>query len=171
MFGAKLQGRQNLDLRTAELWTVGLKKLNVTLSEFLVASELAICQAWPPTCVEDFVALARKEKSQPYPDSYAAFVFACQNEGKTADIKAAYSHIVIYEAVKRIGSHVLKHADDKIFGQWDKVYQQVCQEHASGSEFTLPVASRIEHVPPTPATAEQVNEYLDKIKKMLGGVK
>ena len=167
MFGSKLQGRQNLDLRTAELWTVGLKKLNVTLTEFLKAKEESICMKWPPTCVEDFVALVRSNTSA-YPDSFTAFKFACENEGRTADIKKPYSHVVVYETVKRLGSHALKHADSKYFGIWDKTYTQVIIEFEQGANFTIPESNRIEqkHIP---ADHNVAKDHLAKIKAMLAG--
>ena len=168
MFGSKLQGRQNLDLRTAELWTVGLKKLNVTLTEFLKAKEESICMKWPPTCVEDFVALVRSNTSA-YPDSFTAFKFACENEGRTADIKKPYSHVVVYETVKRLGSHALKHTDSKYFGIWDKTYTQVIIEFEQGANFTIPESNRIEqkHIP---ADDKVANDHLAKIKAMLARV-
>ena len=168
MFGSKLQGRQNLDLRTAELWTVGLKKLNVTLTEFLKAKEESICMKWPPTCVEDFVALVRSNTSA-YPDSFTAFKFACENEGRTADIKKPYSHVVVYETVKRLGSHALKHADSKYFGIWDKTYTQVIIEFEQGANFTIPESNRIEqkHIP---ADEKVADDHLAKIKAMLARV-
>ena len=168
MFGSKLQGRQNLDLRTAELWTVGLKKLNVTLTEFLKAKEESICMKWPPTCVEDFVALVRSNTSA-YPDSFTAFKFACENEGRTADIKKPYDHAVIYETVKRIGSFSLKQADDKFFDTWDKTYQSVIKEHEQGADFTIPQSNRVEHKH-FAADDKTASGHLAKIKAMLAGV-
>ena len=72
MYGAKLKDRQNLDLRTAELWTVVLKKQNVTLKEFTKAHEESICLEWPPTSADDFIKLARKLIASNYPDSHTA---------------------------------------------------------------------------------------------------
>lgn len=168
MYGSKLQGRQNLDLRTAELWTVGLKKLGVTQKEFEKAAEESICLKWPPTCVEDFVALVRVNTNA-YPDSHTAFVFACQNEGKTADVKQAYEHVVVYETVKRLGGFALKNANNKYFDTWDKVYQTVCQEHTNGADFTLPVESRVEYSPVF-ADSESVDDYITKAMAILAGV-
>ena len=169
MYGAKLKDRQNLDLRTAELWTVVLKKQKVTLKEFTKAHEESICLEWPPTSADDFIKLARTLIASNYPDSYTAFTFACQNEGKTADIKAAYEHVVIYETVRRIGSYALKNADDKYFSTWDKVYQAVIAEHEQGADFTIPQSNRVEHKH-FAADDNVAKDHLAKIKAMLAGV-
>lgn len=169
MYGAKLKDRQNLDLRTAELWTVVLKKQKVTLKEFTKAHEESICLEWPPTSADDFIKLARKPIASNYPDSHTAFTFACQNEGKTADIKAAYEHVVIYETVRRMGSYALKNASSSDFKTWDKVYQVVCQEHSNGAVFTIPESRRLETVKQS-ASDDVVNDVLAKAKAMLAGV-
>ena len=169
MYGAKLKDRKNLDLRTAELWTVVLKKQNVTLKEFTKAHEESICLEWPPTSADDFIKLVRKPIVSNYPDSHAAFTFACQNEGKTAYIKAAYEHVVIYKTVRRIGSYALKNADDKYFSNWDKAYQAVCQEHTHGADFTIPKTHRLEAVKQV-ASDEVVSDVFAKAKAMLAGV-
>ena len=81
-------------------------------------------------------------------------------------------HEVIYETAQRIGTWELSTKSEKeTWAMWKDIYPKVCQEHASGIDFTLPVEKRLEQVQPKPATAEQADEYLDRIKKMLGGAK
>lgn len=155
------------DLLTAQIWAVALQDLGMTQEEYYTSYRKSLSLEWLPTTAYDFVALARKPIEQNYPDSHTAFVFACQNEAKTSDIKQAYDHVVIHETVKRLGSFALKNADDKYFNTWDKRYQTVCQEHANGADFTIPVSNQIEQKRIV-ADDEFVNQKIKEIKEMLG---
>lgn len=104
-----------------------------------------------------------KKVALPMPESRVAYMEA---------VHRRYPHEVIYETAQRIGTWELSTKSEKeTWAMWKEIYPKVCQEHASGIDFTLPVEKRLEQVQPKPATAEQADEYLDRIKKMLGGAK
>lgn len=158
-----MKNPQNWNLDTAMAWAIALTDLNMTEREFAIACQKSLSQEWFPTAPYDFLMLARAETVKQYPEIRAAYVEAAQKR---------YPHAVVYETAQRVGTWELSTMPEtETWAMWEHIYPKVCQEHASGTEFTLPVAKCIEHVPPTPATAEQADEYLAKIKKMLGGVK
>ena len=155
-------------LDTVKIWTLALTEMNITPDEFAMAHKKSLSLEWLPTTPYDFLMLAREEIIKKYPDSFTAFKFACENEGMTADIKKPYSHVVIYETVKRIGSFTLKQADDRFFSNWDKVYQAVIKEHEQGADFTIPQSNRVEHKH-FAADDNVDHDHLAKIKAMLAG--
>ncbi len=155
-------------LDTVKIWTLALTEMNITPDEFAMAYKKSLSLEWPPTTPYDFLMLAREEIIKQYPDSFTAFKFACENEGMTADIKKPYSHVVIYETVKRIGSFTLKQADDRFFSNWDKVYQAAIKEHEQGADFTVPQSNRVEYKH-FAADDNVANDHLAKIKAMLAG--
>ena len=156
------------DLLTAQIWAVALADMNMTQDEYYVSYRKSLSLEWLPTTPYDFLMLAREEIIKQYPDSFTAFKFACENEGMTADIKKPYSHVVIYETVKRIGSFTLKQADDRFFSNWDKVYQAVIKEHEQGADFTIPQSNRVEHKH-FAADDNVAQNHLQNIKAMLAG--
>ena len=151
------------DLLTAQIWAVALADMNMTQDEYYVSYRKSLSLEWLPTTPYDFLMLAREEIIKQYPESRVAYMEA---------VHRRYPHEVIYETTQRIGTWELSTKSEKeTWAMWKEIYPKVCQEHASGIDFTLPVEKRLEQVQPKPATAEQADEYLDKIKKMLGGVK
>ena len=154
---------------TVTVWYIALNDLGMTQSEFEISKRKSLGMQWACTAPADFLALARQGVKSKYPDSYTAFKFACENEGKTADIKKPYDHAVIYETVKRIGSFSLKQADDKFFSTWDRTYQAVIAEYEQGADFTIPQSNRVEHKH-FAADDNVAKDHLAKIKAMLAGV-
>ncbi len=150
------------------VWYIALNDLGMNQDEFTLAKRKSLGLQWACTAPADFLALARQDAKSKYPDSFTAFKFACENEGMTADIKKPYSHVVIYETVKRIGSFTLKQADDRFFSNWDKAYQAVIKEHEQGADFTIPQSNRVEHKH-FAADDKIANDHLAKIKSMLAG--
>ena len=151
------------DLLTAQIWAVALADMNMTQDEYYVSYRKSLSLEWLPTTPYDFLMLAREEIIKQYPESRVAYMEA---------VHRRYPHEVIYETAQRIGTWELSTKSEKeTWAMWKEIYPKVCQEHASGIDFTLPVEKRLEQVQPKPATAEQADEYLDRIKKMLGGAK
>lgn len=167
LFGKKMRDNDWQD-DTVTVWYIALNDLGMSQDEFALAKRKSLGLQWACTAPADFLALARQDAKSKYPDSFTAFKFACENEGMTADIKKPYSHVVIYETVKRIGSFTLKQADDRFFSNWDKAYQAVIKEHEQGADFTIPESHRIEqkHIP---ADEKVADDHLAKIKAMLAG--
>ena len=159
MFGNKLQDRQHLDLRTAELWALALRNERLTLAEFKQAAALSLSLKWPPTSAADFVALIRTESE--YPETYKAYKQAANQD---------YSHEVIYESAKRVGFwEIRSQAESVTYKRWQKVYPEVCEEHRKGAVFKLPESHQIEHkhIPASPDSS--VMQEWEKLKqRMLG---
>ena len=168
LFGSKMND-DDWQQDTLQVWFIALNDLGMNQDEFNLAKRKSLGLQWACTAPADFLALARQEAKSKYPDSFTAFKFACENKGRTADIKKPYSHVVVYETVKRLGSHALKHADSKYFGIWDKTYTQVIIEFEQGANFTIPESNRIEqkHIPADDNVAQN---HLQNIKAMLAGV-
>lgn len=143
IYGAKLQGRQNLSLQTAETWAVSLKLMNMSMSEFEQAAAMSLCFEWPPTATHDFLALVRTNPASQYPQADEAFVIACSNCGMRGDVQRKWKHGVIYETANRIGWGRLASASEGFFKTFKSVYDQVCQEHASGKSFVIEKSHRI----------------------------
>lgn len=140
-FGAKLQGRQKLDIKTAETWAVALKLLNASKNEFEQALAISLCLEWPPTAAYDFLALARPDLSKSYQDATAAYRDAANG---------TYKHEVVYETARRVGFWELKTKPESVtLKSWLGHYSDVCKEHAQGSQFALPEAQQVtyEHTP------------------------
>ena len=167
LFGSKMND-DDWQQDTLQVWFIALNDLGMNQDEFNLAKRKSLGLQWACTAPADFLALARQEAKSKYPDSFTAFKFACENEGMTADIKKPYSHVVIYETVKRIGSFTLKQADDRFFSNWDKVYQAVIKEHEQGADFTIPQSNRVEHKH-FAVDGNVFNDHLAKIKAMLAG--
>lgn len=153
IYGAKLQGRQNLSLQTAETWAVSLKLMNMSLNEFEQAAAMSLCFEWPPTATYDFLALVRTDPSQQYPQADEAFVIACSNCGMKGDVKRKWKHGVIYETANRIGWGRLASASEGFLKTFKTTYEQVCSEHAGGKSFVIDKSHRIAPVPHEPVKA------------------
>ena len=167
LFGKKMRDNDWQD-DTVQVWYIALNDLGMSQDAFSLAKRKSLGLQWPCTAPADFMALVSDGSASKYPDSETVFRFACENEGRTADNKKPYSHVVVYETVKRLGSHALKHADSKYFGIWDKTYTQVIIEFEQGANFTIPESNRIEqkHIP---ADEKVADDHLAKIKAMLAG--
>lgn len=151
------------DLLTAQIWAVALADMNMTQDEYYVSYRKSLSLEWLPTTPYDFLMLAREEIIKQYPESRVAYMEA---------VHRRYPHEVIYETAQRIGTWELSTKSEKeTWAMWKDIYPKVCQEHASGIDFTLPVEKRLEQVQPKPASADKVDEYLASIKKTLGGAK
>lgn len=159
IYGAKLQGRQNLSLQTAETWAVSLKLMDMSLKEFELATAMSLCLEWPPTATYDFLALVRHDPSKQYPPADQAFVIACSNCGMRGDVERKWKHGVIYETANRIGWDRLSRASESYLRTFRTVYEQVCNEHAEGKTFVIPKSHRLEYShtvisPDSPMNAE-----------------
>lgn len=159
VFGSKLQERQSVDLRTAELWSIALQQLRITPGEFKTAMAKSICLQWPPTAPADFLALGRTETASEYPAAQSAFTTACQNCGMRGDVKRDWKHEVIYETANRIGWGVLASATEYYFKTFQEIYEQVVNEHRNGGRFVIPEERQLayEHTPVQQGTAASAN--------------
>ena len=170
VFGSKLQERQSVDLRTAELWSIALQQLRITPDEFKTAMAKSICLQWPPTAPADFLALGRTETASEYPAAQSAFTTACQNCGMRGDIKRDWKHEVVYETANRIGWGVLASATDYYFKTFQEIYEQVVSEHRNGADFKVPETHRVEHShAPVQAGSEadkRISEKLAELRRM-----
>lgn len=162
VFGAKLQERQSVDLRTAELWSIALQQLRITPGEFKTAMAKSICLQWPPTAPADFLALGRTETASNYPDMKQAYLAAANGD---------YKHEVVLETAKRVGSWELKTQPESVsYKSWQKHYPEVCEEHSQGADFKVPETHRVEHShAPVQAGSEadkRISEKLAELRRM-----
>lgn len=141
---------------TVILWANYLTIKNVTKREFDMAKSLSIDLDFPPNNAKEFLALARKPIEQNYPNIRQAYMNSA-NEN--------YTHDVVYETAKRVGFWEIKtQAESVTWKAWQQVYPQVCQEHANGAVFKLPVEQQIEHKHIV-ASQEFVDNLLKNMKK------
>lgn len=174
MFGKKLQDRQHLDLRTAELWALALRNERLTLAEFKEATARSLNMEWPPTAAADLVKLVRGDKQSKYPSTQTAFNIACRNCGMRGEVDRDWKHPVILETANRLGWGVLAQATNGFIKHFEKVYEAVVLEHQGGANFTIPEARRIE--PPKPVklddnskVAQEWNALRDRTLGKRGG--
>lgn len=168
VFGAKLQERQVLDIRTTELWAIALKALRITPAEFSTALAKSLTLKWPPTVPADFLELARAGKQSEYLDTQTAFETACRCAGMRGDVERNWRHPTVLEAANRIGWENLAAAGNGFIKYFATVYEQVVSEHQAGANFVIQQARRIEHKN-IPASAEFVDELLCKHGFKKGG--
>ena len=163
----------NYDLLAAQVWAVALQQANVTEHEIgaAYAESIKTSRKGLPSDAGEFLALARNTHGAAYPAAYDAFVMACQNEGKTKDMRQPYPHIVLDFTVMRLGCFTVKTADNRFYPTFEKVYNQVIAEYEAGLIEPLPPSQQLENhagdksPPAQPAVA---NNYILQIKKMLG---
>lgn len=167
LFKSKMKN-EDWGIDTVEIWTVALTEMAITPSEFLLAHKKSLSLPWQPTTPADFISLVRKDQLNDYPNSRLAFQIACKNEGMTNDLKQVYEHIVIYETVKRLSSYSLKNADESYFKIWDEMYQKVLHEHRNGAKFSLNTQQQIQYKNTEVISTERAQEFIDKIKKIIG---
>ena len=144
VFGAKLQERQVLDIRTTELWAIALKALRITPAEFSTALAKSLTLKWPPTVPADFLELARAGKQSEYLDTQTAFETACRCAGMRGDVERDWRHPTVLETANRIGWGKLASAGNGFIKCFATVYEQVIIEHKNGTNFEIPKARRIE---------------------------
>ena len=182
MFGLWKRGYQskmkhdNYDLLAAQVWAVALQQVNITEHEFgrAYAESIKAGRAWLPSDAGEFLSLARNLHGEKYPAAYDAFMLACQNEGKTKDMRQPYPHIVLDFTVMRLGYFTLKTADNRFYPTWEKMYNQVIAEYEAGLIKPLPASQQLENhagdeTPPAPPAV--ANKHILEIKKMLGAAK
>jgi len=134
---------------TITVWHIALNDLGITADEFLTAKRKSLGLTWPPTAPADFLALARTKQISDYPTANEAFNIACSNCGMKGDVHRKWKHEVVYETANRIGWGTLASATDYFLKTFTATYDQVCAEHASGSNFVIPQSHRVayEHTP------------------------
>lgn len=162
IYGAKLQDRQELDVRTTELWAIALQQLKITPKEFNLCMSKSISLQWPPTAPADFLALGRTETTSPYPEIKDAYNRAANNKFK--------KHEVIYETARRVGFWNLKTQSEHVsYKAWQEHYPTVCNEHSEGARFTVPVSHQVayEHTPVQAGTAfdSELNDFFANFGK------
>lgn len=149
------------------VWARYLTKKEITQSEFAAASERSFDKDWMPNNAKEFLALARQEVSQNYPDMRAAYLSAANGN---------YSaHAVIFETAKRVGFWEMKSQSETVsYKLWQQHYPQVCREHADGAQFALPKSQRVgyEHTPMSADSpmAAKVDDFLNKFKRKHGSL-
>ena len=156
------------DISTAIRWTEALTKLSITPFEFELAYKESIIHEWQPTTPANVIGLVREKIKSEYPDSHIAFKFACQNEGKTSDIKECYEHPVIAETIRRLDSFSLKSADNRFFNVWHETYQRVIDEHKNGAIFSSNIQKQIQLKSTDVVSPDRAQEFIDKINKIFG---
>ena len=144
VFGAKLQERQVLDIRTTELWAIALKGLRITPAEFSTALAKSLTLKWPPTVPADFLELARAGKQSEYLDTQTAFETACRCAGMRGDVERDWRHPTVLETANRIGWGKLASAGNGFIKYFATVYEQVIIEHKNGANFEIPKTHRLE---------------------------
>lgn len=144
VFGAKLQERQVLDVRTTELWAIALQGLRITPAEFNTALAKSLTLKWPPTAPADFLELARAGKQSEYLDTQTAFETACRCAGMRGDVERDWRHPTVLETANRIGWGNLASASNGFIKYFSTVYEQVIIEHKNGAIFEIPKTHRIE---------------------------
>lgn len=164
VFGAKLQDRQQLDLRTAELWSIALQQLKITPNEFKTAMAKSITLEWPPTAPADFLALGRTKTASNYPDMRQEYLAAAQGQ---------YKHEVTLETAKRVGTWELKTQPESVsFKAWQRYYPEVCKEHSEGADFKVPESHQVEYnhtaLQPDSPMAATVDDFLNQFKRKHG---
>lgn len=144
---------------TVILWANYLTMKKITKHEFDLAKSLSVDLDFPPNNAKEFLALVRKPIEQNYPNIRQAYMNSANGE---------YPHAVIYETAKRVGFWELKTKSENItWKAWQEIYPKVCQEHANGADFTIPVSNQIEQKRIV-ADDEFVNQKIKEIKEMLG---
>lgn len=152
---------EDWNLLTAQAWSVALTDLKMTQKEFALACQKSLSQEWFPTAPFDFLALARKPIEQNYPDMRQAYLNSANQN---------YPHAVVYETAKRVGFWELKsQPENQTWKAWQEIYPKVCQEHASGADFTLPMTQQVTYQPSV-VESEKADDYLEQAMKILGGV-
>ncbi|WP_226941052.1 MULTISPECIES: hypothetical protein [Psychrobacter] len=164
VFGSKLQSRQQLDLRTAELWTIALQQLKTTPKEFKAAMAKSITLEWPPTAPADFLKLGRTDTAGSYPDMRQEYLAAANGD---------YKHEVTLETANRVGTWELKTQPESVsYKSWQKHYPEVCKEHSQGKSFKVPESHQVEYShtalqPDSPMSAK-VDGFLNQFKHKHG---
>lgn len=131
----------------------------MTQDEFYHSYRKSLSLEWLPTTPFDFLQLARQGKCNQYPEMRQAYIDAANEK---------YTHAVVYETAKRVGFYEMRtHAENQTWPSWQKTYSQVCDEHRSGADFTLPKSQRLEQKPDV-ASPDVANEYLSKMAEILG---
>lgn len=162
VFGSKLQERQSVDLRTAELWSIALQQLRITPGEFKTAMAKSICLQWPPTAPADFLALGRTDTASSYPDMRQEYLAAAQG---------IYKHEVTFETANRVGTWELKTQPESVsYKSWQKHYPEVCKEHSEGADFKVPESHQVAYShTPVQAGSEadkQITAKLAELRRM-----
>ena len=166
----------NYDLLAAQVWAVALQQANITEHEIglAYAESIKTSRKWLPSDAGEFLALARNQGGAAYPAAYDAFVMACQNEGKTKDMRQPYPHIVMDVTIGRLGCFTVKTADNRFYPTWEKMYNQVIAEFEAGLIKPLPPSQQLENHAgdkTPPASPVVADKYILQIKKMLGNTK
>ena len=164
VFGAKLQERQVLDVRTTELWAIALQGLRITPAEFNTALAKSLTLKWPPTAPADFLELARAGKQSEYLDIQTAFETACRCAGMRGDVERDWRHPTVLETASRIGWGKLASAGNGFIKYFATVYERVISEHKNGANFEIPKTHRIEA--PKPARLNDDSPIAQDWEKM-----
>ena len=139
-------------LDTVEVWAIALTDLQITRSELVTAQRKSMSLEWPPTAPADFLVLGRTETASNYPDMRDAYKRAANLQYK--------KHEVIYETAKRVGFWEMKTQPESVsYKSWQQHYPKVCEEHASGAQFSVPVSHQVqyEHTAVQQGTAASAN--------------
>ena len=67
-----------------------------------------------------------------------------------------------------LSSYSLKNADESYFKIWDEIYQKVLNEHRNGAKFSLNTQQQIQYKNTEVISTERAQEFIDKIKKIIG---
>lgn len=140
------------------VWGRYLTAKRITKREFDAAREASFDLDFPPNNAKEFIGLARGSIEQYYPDMRQAYFDAAN---------AKYSHAVCYETASRVGfEQMRKAAEDKTYPLWQKIYPEVCREHAAGVPFSIPVEAQVEHKQ-IPASREFAAARIAEIRRSM----
>ena len=157
-FAGKLKN-MDLSLKRAETWTLALKMLGMTESEFKLATALSLTLEWPPSAPADFYDLAANAKAHQAgyltaAESFEAIFQAPEvdrnNPPHFGETNPQHKRdIVTWNTVLRIGSARLMTSDKKYTRpDYLKTYADVLRVALSGRKDDLVASGALKPVPP-----------------------
>lgn len=145
-----------------EIWALALTDLQITPNEFEVARRKSLTLSWAPTAPADFLALARGNPLDNYPDMRQAYIDAANQRTDCP---------IAYETARRVGFGAMREQAEVItYPQWQKHYAEVCKAHSEGLELNQPSLQQIAHTGAPVAQIEVAgDDFVDNIRAILKG--